>query len=354
MFTRVLVSTIAGFLLLVQPGHSQPQAAVERYRAGFELLKSRNFRNAAIELEQAARVDSTYGAAHFLLGQAYENLNEYRKAISSFEAAQRSGISRERLAKRLSRLHRRFALENFQQRKYTEAIQSFEAVLELEPGSSEAQYNLGLCHARLRNSDAAKRAFGAATTADPRNAKPHKALGDLHRQDRAPALAKAAYERAIERDSTYTGAYGGLAQILVEQDDVAGAIFLLRRATRIDPQHGEGFLLLGSLLTRLEKPQEAVPALAQAVKLRPQSAETHYRLGEAYLAVSEYDKAVVSGNAALSLDGDYHPAEVLLGDTYARLGQLKKARSWYLKAINDSRFKDYCAFKLDELTKGTP
>ncbi len=354
MFARILVSTVAGLLLLVQLGHCQPQAAVERYRAGFELLKSGNFRNAAIELEQAASLDSTYGAAHFLLGQAYENLKEYRKAISSFEAAQRSGISRGRLVKRLSRQHRRFALENFQQRKYAEAIQSFEEVLELEPGNSETQYNLGLCHARLRNSEAAKRAFGAATKADPRNAKPHKALGDLHRQERARALAKAAYERAIELDSTYTGAYGGLAQILVEQDEAEGAILLLRRATRIDPQHGEGFLLLGSLLTRLEKPQEAVTPLAQAVKLRPKNAETHYRLGEAYLAVGEYAKAVVSGNAALSRDGDYHPAEVLLGDTYARLGQVEKARSWYSKAINDSRFKDYCAFKLDELANGTP
>ena len=354
MFTRVLVSTVAGFFLLVQPGHSQPRAAVERYRAGYELLTAGKFANAAIEFEQATRLDSTYVNAHFLLGQAYKKSKVYRKAIAAFEAAERFGFPRERLVKWLSPSHLAYARNGYNQLKYAQAIRSFESVLKLDPGNAEAQYNLGLCYGKLSNSQDARRAFEAAVTLEPNDARPHKALGDLDLQEGAHEEARTAYQRSLALDSTYTAAYAGLAQIHIEHDEEAEAVVLLRRATRIDPLFGEGFLLLGFLFTRLEKPQEAVTALAQAVALRPRKAEAHYRLGEAYLAVGEYDKAVASGNAALSRHGDYHPAEVLLGDTYARLGQFEKARSWYLRAINDSRFKDYCAFRLDELAKGTP
>jgi hypothetical protein len=40
---------------------------------------------------------------------------------------------------------------------------------------------------------------------------------------------------------------------------------------------------------------------------------------------------------------------VILADAHAELGQLAEARTWYQRAIVDSRFKDYCAHKLQEL-----
>lgn len=354
MHPGVLVSVLAGCLLLAQTTHSQPRAAVERYRAGYELLTTGKFSDAAIEFEQAIRLDSTYVNAHFLLGQAYKKYSAYRKAIAAFEAAERFGFPRERLVKWLLPSHFEYARDSYRQLKYRQAILSFESVLELDPGNAEAQYNLGLCYDKLSNSARARRAFEAAATADPSDARPHKSLGDLDLQEGAHEKASTAYQRSLSLDSTYTGAYAGLAQIHIERDEAAEAVALLRRVTRINPLYGEGFLLLGSLLTRMENPQEAVTPLAQAVKLLPQSAEAHYRLGEANLAVGQYDRAVVSGNAALSRDGDYHPAEVLLGDTYAKLGESEIARTWYSKAINDSRFRDYCAFRLDELATGTP
>ena len=67
---------LVGFILIAQTSHSQPSDAVKRYRAGYELLKARNFRNADIELDQAVTIDSTYGAAYFLLGQANEYLKD--------------------------------------------------------------------------------------------------------------------------------------------------------------------------------------------------------------------------------------------------------------------------------------
>ena len=354
MFTLVPVFTVAGLFLIAQPGNSQPQAAVERYRAGYELLTAGKFAAAAIEFEQATRLDSTYANAHFLLGQAYKKSKAYRKAIAAFEAAERCGFPRQRIVKWLAPSHFEYARDSYDQLKYTQAIRSFESALALDPGNTEARYYLGLCYVKLSDSGKAREAFEAAASADPSDARPHKALGDLDLQVGAHEGARAAYQRSVSLDSAYTGAYAGLAQIHIEHGEEAEAVLLLRRATRIDPRFGEGFLLLGFLLTRLENPQEAVAALAQAVKLRPKNAEFHYRLGEAYLATGELEKAISSGNAALSLDADYHPAEVLLGDTYARLGHHEKARSWYSKAVNDSRFKDYCAFKLNELAKGTP
>ena len=44
-----------------------------------------------------------------------------------------------------------------------------------------------------------------------------------------------------------------------------------------------------------------------------------------------------------------YAAQVVIGDSHAKLGQLSDARTWYSRAKDDSRFKDYCLHRLKEL-----
>ena len=73
---------------------AQPDEAVERYRAGYNLLMKRDFRNAVIELEAAAVVDSTYDVALYALSRAHGFLGNYVKAADALQAALRHGLQK--------------------------------------------------------------------------------------------------------------------------------------------------------------------------------------------------------------------------------------------------------------------
>ncbi|MEW6749796.1 MAG: tetratricopeptide repeat protein [Candidatus Latescibacterota bacterium] len=347
----LLVALLAG-LAAQDVSQAQKPAATEHYRAGYQLLKNGNYRNAAIELEQATTVDPAYGDAFYALGQAYKVLNEYPRAITAFERARQLGTLPERAAEELGVLHYKHGLTQFQQRKYQEAIESFRASLGEQPSDAKAHYAIGLCHNGLRQTEQAQQSFQRAIAADPEYTKAHKALGDIQRSQGAYGAAARLYEKAIEMDSTYMDAYAGLAQARLESSDFEGTVALMRRATRIDPSYADGYVLLGSALNRLGRQHEAVVPLDRAVELAPKDPEARYRLAEALYGKGDDRTALEEARQAVALRRDFHAAEVLLGDIYQRLGQTSEARTWYTRGMQDSRLRDYARHKLQELDGG--
>ena len=323
--------------------------AVEHYRAGYHLLKAHNYRNAAIELEQATLIDTTYGQAFYALGKAFQVLNEYPKAIQAYKTASRLGIAQERIPTELTQLYYLAAIKLYSQRKYKEAVLNFDQSLQLEPDNAKAYYIKGLCYRSLRNLEAATKAFRRAVEANPQYAKPHKSLGDVSRRQRNYTPAAQAYEQAIALDSTYMEAYGGLALVHIETQDFEATVALLQKALSINPDYADGYLYLGTALNRLGRQHEAVDPLRRSIELNSKNAEAHFRLAQAYYGKGDYRKAIDAGDNAVSRRRDYHAAEVVLGEAPAKLGQVQEARTWFTRASKDSFFKDYCTYKLKEL-----
>ena len=341
------------FSLLFAVGslRAQETEAVNHYRTGYELLKNRNYRNAAIELEQAVAIDSTYGAAHYALAQAYKILNEYSNAIEAFETARSLGMSPDRIAKELSQLYHKSAVSLYQQRKYQDAISSFEKSLSFGPDNAKAYYAMGLCYNGLRQSKKARATFAKAIKADPQYAKPYKALGDIQLRNRDYGPATETYQQAIAIDSTYMDAYGGLAMVMIESGDLERTVELMQKAIKIDPKYANGYLFLGTALNELGRQHEAVDPLRRAVELDSQKPEAHLRLGEAYYGKGDYRNAVETGLTAVRKKRSFHAAELLLGDAYSKLNQAGEARAWYTKAMQDSRFRDYCKHQIEALDR---
>ncbi len=336
-------------LLTLSSLSAQDPDAVERYRAGYQLLQGRSFRNAAIELQEAVAIDSTYGAAHLALGMAYKVLNEHQRAIAAYENARKLGTFPERAADELARLYYRAGVELFSQRRYQDAVESFQGAVELDPGNARALYAMGLCYNGLRDAEQAEWAFRAAIAVDPDYPQPLRALGDLHRRRREYNTAMEAYREAIAIDSTHMEAYSGLVRIMLENEAYQEAVRLMQSAVEIDAGYADGYLYLGSALFRLGRFSDAVPPLRQAVNLAPDDAESHFRLAEALYGKGDYRAAYEACRLAIRNRRNFHAAEVLMGDISVRLGRSEEARSWYTRAMQDSRFRDYSRHQLERL-----
>lgn len=327
------------------------EEALNHYRTGYDLLKKRNYRNAAIELEQAVSINASYGEAYYLLAQAYNVLNEYNDAIGAYEKARELGVKPEKAASALAKLYNKSAVASLQQRKYGEAISLFEKALQFDPDNAQTHYAMGLSYNGLREETKAKIAFEKAVKADPQYAKAHNALGDIQRRNRNYGPAASAYQKAIAADKTYMLAYGGLARAKFETQDLEGIVELMPTAIAIDAKYAEGYLYLGAALNQLGRQHEAIDPLRRATELDPKNAEAHFRLGEAHYGMGNYRDAVQAGQAAMRQQKNFAAAQILLGDSYLKLGQLEDARTWYTRTQQDSRFKDYATHQIEEIER---
>ena len=355
----VLTAILSAPALVAQepdPGARKPDpVAVQHYSKGLELLKNRDFRNAAIAMEQAVEADSTYGDAHYALAKTYKVLNRFERAIRAFEAAAGHGVSSERALERipaqLADIYKKSAIQSFKQKKYREAIGSFEKALERSPGDADLFYLVGLCYKALRINSAAVDAFQDAIDADSTYVKAYASLAGLQRRQGKLGAAAATYRRAIALDSGYTKAYLGLARIQIHEKDFEGALATLGRAVEVDPEFLEGHCLIGLTLSQKGLHQEAIPPLQRAIEIDDNHADAHYVLGEAYFGIGEWKLALDYGLRATSLQRNYHAAEVVVADAYSKLGQVAEARTWYNKAKVDNRFRDWCEQQLQDLDR---
>lgn len=325
--------------------------AVEHYRTGYDLIKAQNFRNAAIELTKATEADPNYGPPFYALGQAYKALNDYPKAIKAFEKAYELGVKKERIPTELATLYHQDGVKSYQKRKYKEAISSLEKSLQHNPKNAKAHYAIGLCYSQLRDSEGAKKAYQNAAKVDPSFIKSYKALGDIYRQNREYGPAAETYEKAIKIDPKFADAYGGLALTQIASQDLEKAVTTLNQAIEVRPKYANGHIILGSALNQLGRYHEAVAPLNKAIDIDGKNAEAHYRLAEAHYGTGDNRKAIESGLKAVRQKRSYYAAQVILGDAYGKLGQVQEARTWYSKAAKDSRYKDYCTHRLQELDR---
>ena len=330
-------------------------AAVQHYSKGLELLKNRDYRNAVIALGQSVETDSTYGDAHYALAKAHKVLDQFDRSIRAFEAAARHGVSSaralERIPAQLADVHKKSGVQSFKQKKYREAIGSFEKALERSPGDADLFYLTGLCYKALRVNTAAVDAFQDAIDADPTYVKAYASLAGLQRRQGKLGAAAETYRRTIALDSGYTKAYLGLARIQIHDKDFEGALGTLRKAVEVDPEFLEGHCLIGLTLSQKGLHQEAIQPLQRAIQIDDQHADAHYVLGEAYFGIGEWKLALDYGLNATRLQRNYHAAEVVVADAYTKLGQVSEARTWYNKAKVDNRFRDWCEQQLQDLDR---
>ena len=349
-----LAATLAAPALVAQePAARKPDPeAVQHYSKGLDLLRNRDFRNAAISLEQSVGADSTYGDAHYALAKTYKVLDQFDRAIRAFEAAARHEASaRERIPAQLADVYKKSAVQSFKQKRFREAIGSFEKALERNSGDADLFYLLGLCHNALRDDAAAARAFDDAIDADSTHVKAHNSLADLQRRQGRLRVASATYRQAMALDPEYTRAYLGLARIQIDTDDLDGALATLEKAVAVDPEFLDGLCLIGQTLSRKGRYHEAIAPLKQALEVDSKHAEAQYRLAEAYYGTGEWRKALEPGLEATRLQRNYHAAEVVVADSYGKLGKVTEARTWYNKAKQDARFRDWCELRLQELDR---
>ncbi len=150
----------------------------------------------------------------------------YTKAITKLEQAREAGVSDE------MRIH----LEIYLGSAYLEsdlpelAMESYEFLCEKEPEKVEYWVNLGICHRKLGDYEAAREMYEVALDIAPEDAELNSSLGSLYLLEDNPMLAIEYFKKAIEEDPNLGVAYGNCALAYAILGDFAEAEHYLEQS----------------------------------------------------------------------------------------------------------------------------
>jgi Flp pilus assembly protein TadD len=172
--------------------------------------------------------------------------------------------------------------------QYDCAVDSFRSALQLEPGSAELYYLVGLTLYTSGHAEEAVTALEKSVFLLPEMLKPRLVLGSALEQVGRRKDAMIEWEAALRIDHLSKEAIGGMSKALMADGDFPTAITLLRSAP-----HDENLtLLLSEAYGRAGMLSEAAKTLTDALRVRPGSLRLTNALAVVMVNQSRYQDAV--------------------------------------------------------------
>jgi tetratricopeptide (TPR) repeat protein len=233
---------------------------------------------AAIEsYRRACEIAGNYAAANYALGMAYRNTGDMAKAREHLEryrvAKQLKQPSEDPMMDDVNSLYSggltRFAKGSslYQQGKVSEAIQEFQAALEVNPRLVTAHVNLIALYGLLNQPDKAEHHFRAAVELDPGWVESYYNYGLFLAQHSRKTEAADLFRKAVEVNPDYPEAHVQLGLLLDETGRSAEASAHYQRALQVNPNNRQAHYFLGRCLLQNGRVEEAIQHLLETIKV---------------------------------------------------------------------------------------
>jgi len=294
------------------------------------------------------------GAVLFRRGQTAEGLGEVREAIrlnggiavyhanrgemerkaGNLEAAERSLQRAIKLQPRSAQALNNLGIVYFDQRKYQDAIDTYNRAIDLTAGAyAEAHNNVGNAYRALGRSAEAIEAYERAIERRANYPEAYNNLGSALRDLRKFEQAEMSYQRAIALRPDYYEAVDNMASLLIMQERYEDTLRPLSEILKAQPNRASSLLLVARAQMGRHSIRQAESALKAYLKQRPDSAEALIMMGQICHELDRYDEAVASYEAALKARPNNIEALNYLGVALKSVGRMDDARAAFMRAI---------------------
>ncbi len=266
--------------------------------------------------------------------------------------------------------HLQYALVLTGNGENVKAVEQFERVVELEPGSYEAWSSLASLYKALQEDDKASHCAARAADLEPttrtvrlrtlknleRSGKVPEATAELKRlinnseygpeflQELAgEAMRLGAYDEAIQAGSRVTEAYPksiaplrliGLAQLF--KRDYNGCLETSKKIILLEQKSGDGHSLGGLALVKLGRSQEAEKEIQSALATQPELPLALLAVGNLHFAKGEFEAAGEQLQHSIEVDpalGRYPDVCFTLAQAFDKQGEREFSLSYYKKSL---------------------
>ena len=187
----------------------------------------------------------------------------------------------------------------FQNKNNSEAIHTFNKIIQINSNDFQAFYNRG------------------------------NALLGLKKFEEALE----SYNKAIKIKPDYKRAYNNRGAVLKVLKRTKEALENYNQAIKIEPNNADLYNNRGTILLELKKFEEALVNYNQAIKLKPDYAEVYFNLGNVFKELNKTEESIKSYNHAIKIKPNYAEAYNNLGNMLNELNRTEEAVKCYKKII---------------------
>jgi|GEM_PF-714413 len=193
------------------------------------------------------------------------------------------------------------------------AVDSYERLLKIHPGSSRANNNLGAIYFNRGELDKARIYFVRAIKLNPSLPEPYLNMAKLCQFTNRQADAVFFYQQAIKLNPDLREAFINLAKIYLNKRDFNSAIAVLNKALNSGHKEEQVLMLLGIANGEQGFDAKADYYFSEALRAGPASEETMFNLGVFYANRSQLNKAIGIWQEALRKSPDNKTIEENIG-----------------------------------------
>ena len=267
-------------------------------------------------------------------GNALEDAGRYSEALQRYDAALE-------LAPKSPRAHLNRGNALLATNKVEGAIAAYEQALALDPRLAPAHYNLGNALARDKRYQLAANAYREAIVLKPDFAMAFAAMGAAHEELGQPEEALASYRQALTIDPGLAGVDFRMGLVLQQLGSFDEALASYERAVKVDPRPVEAHSNAGIINLRLGRVTEAIACHRQALAIDSEFAEGHFNLANALRDGGWPLDSIESYRRAIAIKPGFAHAHVGLGDLLKDRGRLDEAAVSFRRALEiDPHFQE--------------
>jgi tetratricopeptide (TPR) repeat protein len=205
------------------------------------------------------------------------------------------------------------------------ALESYDAALELAPGTPAAHANRGSIYYTLDDYASALDDLNQALDLDPQHASAYYYRANVYRATEQTEAALADLDRALASDPEHARAYASRGLLHHNLGNYAGALEDYGQALALDPAAAEVYLNRGGTHATLGNFEAALDDYARTLELSPDDVDVYYNRGTVYAMLEAYDLALADLNHALELAPEFAQVYGNRGLVYKAMGKTEEA-----------------------------
>jgi len=280
-----LVAACALIVLLGGCSHD-PNVRKQKYlESGERYFDKKEYREAAIQFQNAIKVDQRFDEAHYRLALTAMKLQQWPSAAQEFQNAIQINPNHYEARLGLAKL---FVAAG----EYSSAKEQIDWLIQNQPNNADVYLVLARYADSTKNTAGALAALDKALKLDPKKADTYLALGIIDAEGQQWAEAEKSLKQAIELDPKSVEALLKLGNLHLTRGRYPEAEQDYRQAIQVAPDDPNPRISLGNLYLAENKPQQVEDFLRASKKDFPDNSVGYCLLGNYYIASNQFDKAL--------------------------------------------------------------
>ncbi|MEO0074921.1 MAG: tetratricopeptide repeat protein [candidate division WOR-3 bacterium] len=217
--------------------------------------------------------------------------------------------------------------------QYQKALADYNTAIRLNPNFADAYTNRGVTRMILGDTNRALADFNSAIRCNPRHWQAYYHRGRIYHHRHHWDWAIRDFTIVIRIYPVYAWPYYYRAHCYFCQAKYDLAYLDYLSAIQYDHELADAYYQCGLIQLHYKNYKKAIQYFNKAITLNPSNAYYYNYRGLAYYKLRKYRQSIADYKKALKLNPFLYEAMFNLGNSYAAIGDYKKARYYYLQAL---------------------